>query len=458
MVLNLVDPKGAPVPDARVKVDLFRTSGRADEAATRVVNLAAVSDANGCARVELEPDLALHCRAWIAAARMPELACKANRVLDPPLAANPHTIELLPTGSILVRVTDRTGRPAMGISVEARARSELPIPALAPVRSDANGELRFDELPAGTYVVTALGPRASPGSRAVLNTGRGVCVDVEIVIEDSAREVAVSGVVLDEHGEGLANVYVRCRTLPKGEIETLDTSKDGTFELVSTRTETVELALVQGMFDIDEFEPMRIEVPFGSTNVSFRRVRVLPRISVMVRLVDADDRHVLADGSATLCPRGRHGGVNETSGQPLYVLGKLHPDWIYILRAPGHKSRVGSLEELQRMAEAQQVTRSFPMPPNEVIVMRSVELALEKGFDEEFAVRESQNAEPIAGVMMTTSDGDSQTTDAQGFVAARAPTWPRSIKFEHEGFVPVEVVLKDGFHSNGEILMQRLPH
>jgi hypothetical protein len=456
MVLNLVDPNGAPVPDVRVTVDLFRASDPDDEPAPRVANFVAISDANGCARVELGPDLARRSRAWIAAARMPELACRAGLVLDPPLAAKSHAIDLLPTGSILVHVKDRAGNAVAGISVEAKARCAVPIVALAHARADANGELRFNHVPAGTYVIQALGPRAIPGLHAAVHAGNDVCVDAELMIENSARELAVSGIVVDEHGAPLADASVGCRTLPGGELEMLHVSKDGTFEFVSTRSETVEASVVPGPFDIDDFEPVRIEVPFGSTNVSFRRVRVLPELSAKVCLIDADDQHLLIDGSATICPRIRHGSMGDSLGFPLHVRCKLRPDWVYILRAPGYKSRIGSLEELQRLAETQEVNQSFRTSADRVVFLRSVALALDKGFDEEFAVRDAQNAEPIAGVIAMTSDGGSALTDAQGFVTLRAAKWPKSITFEHEGFMPVTLDPNRRDHATGELLMKRL--
>jgi hypothetical protein len=457
MELKLVDPRGEAVPGVHVTIDLFRASGHGDESDTRVASLAAVSDAHGWARVELERDLALRTRAAIAAARLPELACKAGLVLAPPLAAEPHTIDLLPTGSILVHVKDRAGGAVPGISVEAKALCSVPIAALAPARSNANGELRFDHIPAGAYVVEAIGPRAIPGLHASVRTGNDFSVDAELTIESSARELAVSGVVVDEHGAPLGDVSVQCRTLPDGASETIHVTTDGKFEFVSTRSEMVDVSLVRDiLFDLDEFEPARVEVPFGSTNVSFRRVRVLPRLSVIVHLIDADDRHALVDGSAMVCPRTRHGSSDSTTGQLLHVFCKLRPDWIYILRAPGHRSRVGSLEELQQMGGTQDVVRPASTPLDVLRAARPVEITLEKGFEEEFAVRDAQSAEPIAGVILSTSAGAFGTTDAQGFVTARGPTWPHSIKFEHQGYVAVELDPSDGRHATGEVLMQRV--
>src|SRR5262249_39705910 len=83
-----------------------------------------------------------------------------------------------------------------------------------------------------------------------------------------------------------------------------------------------------------------------------------------------------------------------------------------------------------------------------------IEIALEKGLDEEFVARDVANAEPIAGVIVTTPDGYTGMTDAQGVITVRAATWPRSIKFEHEGFAPVELMPNDGLHATGEVLMR----
>ena len=280
---HLVDELGRPLAKAHV--------GLEDSSSIEPVS----SDAAGAFALSIQPWPETRGESWTCVVEAALAGCESKK--ERVTVFEGETVELgvwvlLPACVVEGQIVDRGGAPLEGLEVAClRSPPALGAPALADLttlaglatsggiaRSDRDGRFRL-ELGASESVVLAA---AGPGWRPVLSEpfacGAGVVVDgVELVLEESAGNREVSGIVLSPAGDPVPDARVRYQAGRGSGMRITDEA--GRFRLTSLPASLSELTATdpEGRWG----EARLQEVERGSVGVELR-LRKSRRFDVLV--------------------------------------------------------------------------------------------------------------------------------------------------------------------------------
>ncbi len=305
------------------------------------------TDASGGAEFALYDVARIHALGLVAELRDggggPVLVSE-RRVVDLPLLLANDTAERLildEAARLLVRTVDELGAPIAGRYVLLEVEDESLfawLPENEP--TDAGGEVRFDGLPPGAYVVSA--DEGAGRARDRIEAMRGVELEHELVIDGGAPRLAVAGVVFDEAGAPLPRVSVTVMIGEGGSSggtrSTRITDGEGRFEFHAGPCDGLTVVLGQDLQG-DEFDPARTSASFGDHDLVFRRTRRFARRGLDLEIVDAGTGERVARAHvSTVRPPGTPSYEFQIAmGGLLTVVVSEHPDVRLLIDSLGYR-------------------------------------------------------------------------------------------------------------------------
>lgn len=429
---------GAPVAYARVALEDELGAALAPEVD---------ADAEGLARfaLELVPHGGLRARAWSPRVD-PGLAGAVS--LPAPLAAGTYEVEVEGTGSIVAEVRDGAGLGLAGIEVRLSGRDRDGETVERAETSGAGGAARFDRLRGGGYRLAATDPRTRKEIETRgINLVSGDVERIEVALSHPDERLAVGGRVLDDRGRPVAGLEV---TFGLGRnAQKATTAADGAFAFWSLPAETVNVAIVRSTVRKDGsagtvWEPNPAVVPFGTTGLVIRGAES-GSIELVVRALDADDRTVVPGASLTLIVRDAADPQIETlAGQdPLRasVAAGATVDWT--LRAPGYRTRLGTLAGWLELAEgaredAGAATARLETALGGRVRTLTVDLPLVRGFSAEIQVHSADIRRRITGVHAQVDGRVVAFGDGAGRLVVELAEAPERLTIEADDHEPLD--------------------
>jgi len=383
----------------------------------------------------------------------PERLVSSYLVLDPSTWSGPRPgeVELVleAAASLLVHARDESGADVPDERLWIQPEGPLPQLSIAGVETtDAAGRALFEGLPAGSYSVhRGTGPGQNP-VRTELGTGERV--ELELVLPLQAERLAVAGRVVDEAGAPLADVSIRAhygpREGPGDTTAAVTTDPQGRFELHAPPCNGVTLRSDEDIFG-DEFVPALVEVPFGTTDVLFTRVRSIERRQIEFEIVDAATAERL-DEALVMTYRAPNLGeysFHRATGGLASPLCSLHPATTLVIELAGYRRATVRLEDLLAHEPVDGLRR----------------IALDRGLLRRLRVEGLDPAgeqAPVSGALIRLGDRILGTTDARGEVQLDLYRWPEGpLTVEAAGFLPASWEPADGFADlePGYVWLQR---
>lgn len=379
--------------------------------------------------------------------------CSLEAWLDPDLMSEPVRLEplsapgvlrmqLVIAGRLLGRVFGPRGEGVQGARVRVVDAAEGGVLPDRLQGTNARGEARIPLLPAGTYVVRVAPPGGEWSRVGTAEIVPGIETIFEWTIEEleELAPLAVRGRVLDQNGAPLADITVGIRG--GGETSNRMTDVDGRF---SHRMPTCDFLEVCVDPMGDAYDPPVLEIPFGTTDVTFRRTATREKRSLTLRVVDRVSGDPVSEfGVLTYIawPRwhgpdwsGRHGLANVTE--------KVSPGMGAVVRAKGYLHAEFVLEEALSSSDG-----SEPY---------LIELA--RGFRFELEVHDCETGEPIPGALFRAPNAADAVADELGRVLLEAATWPAVYRVEAAGYYAEEfeparecVWADDGWNAASSLL------
>jgi len=408
LAVEAVQLDGAPVPGAEVALEIARTGDRG-----RTV-LRAVTGPDGLARIGLDA-LGDEAAAGVVA-RLEEgdrvaLTSEFLRLETPIVEAalqRPLRLVLMAPGAIDITVTARDGSPAPARMVLV----DDMMPDLGwwtgPVpRTDRAGEATAEGLPPGRY---RLHVRGADGVAAQeVDVGHGERSRAPFVLDADRIELAVSGRLVDADGAPLAEHGVDVRVLPAGTRDTAPTDADGCFEHFAPRGETVVVDAGEGLFS-DVYDPGRVEVPFGATDVVLRRVRDIELRHVSFEVVregtDERVRDVLVM-TFRAPDRGDYAFHRAPDGLASPRL-PIDDGTTLVVEAPGHRRAEVTLAEVLESADEDGIGRVEVRP----------------GFARTVRVVDAEGGAPVEGARIAANGREVARTGPEGAARLDLDAWP----------------------------------
>ena len=338
----------------------------------------------------------------------------------------PLRLVLDEAGSLLARVTTADGEavPDEGLWIGTGDQHLSSWCGSVP-RTDERGEALVLGLTPGEY---ELGLIESPGGeRRRVALRRGEQSQVEFVLPAVDTRLAAAGRVVDEAGQGLAGAQVHVRYGPRpgpGDMSGFtSTDADGRFEFRAEPSQGLTLTANRAVFG-DEFEPESIELPFGSREVLFRRVRAVTREAVSFEIVDAASGERL-DGALVMTYRAPDLGMYSFHRSRAGLASPLcsdHPGTTLVIELAGYRRATTTRAELL----AQAVDGALPRVALERGLLRRLHVEGE-GPDGESA--------PVVAARVLQGGRLLGRTDAAGELEVDLYSWPEDgLGIEAEGF------------------------
>ena len=414
-------PEGTPVEDTEVVLELGWQDVRGGFHPDRV--LRRECDEDGRALFALFGEEACSSVLRIRAHEHWTRLASTSLFLDAPLHRGPWRLELVPTGSIRVRVLDSSGELLSRGSVTA-----VPVEiAEGTSRVDAvrveEGVAHVQRLAPGPYVVRAHEPETGDLRRSLVEVQSGAEVPVEISFGDGSTVPAVEGRVFDEHGEPLEGVTLRVE-VPGSAPGRVTTGAGGAFRYFASEARELVLRIDDEEYN-HPFEPTEQRVPFGSADVCFRRTGVLPWRKLVFELVDARTGERLADldGSVLLHRGPVPRGLGHHRWRPASE-GRV------ALRVPDH----GDLFWCAQVPDFLEETGRVP-PSTEPGSGATIRVQLRPGFECTARISDARTGGPVKGAWIATADGEVLgRTDFTGQARLVRPEWPGPVRIGAEGY------------------------
>lgn len=337
----------------------------------------------------------------------------ATASLVHPWPDQPVQLELLELGSVAVSVVDDLGLPVAGTWARCPG-SELGI-----LSTSENGRAVFPSVLPGTTLVQVLGTK---GIRERVEVPAGGRAEVEFVIERSHLSL-VAGRVVDEHGDGLAELRPWCQYGSSWASAVTDPS--GRFEVLVPRLDAgaaVRVVLGGGVED-ERFDPEEIVVPVGTRDLLFRRRAPLEETEFSLAICDALT-HELVPQATVIVHRRRQGPHHVYAVKAGVVSCSVRPyeDVRALVRAIGYQDRVLEWDVLSGASDPEKPLR----------------VALEAGMDLRAYVVDGGTGAPIAGVELLASLHGSEravaVTDDEGRAHLVLERWPATLRAVVEGY------------------------
>jgi hypothetical protein len=292
--------------------------------------------------------------------------------------------------------------------------------------TDARGEMVFSGLRAACWTLNVVHPLSGQTIQREIDLPRGGHADIDVRLTVVGLRLGLSGAVVDELGYPLAGVGVRVQSAGEAPVD-LETGEGGTFEFWGRPSGGI-LVSVGGGFKDDRFEPELSSVPFGTTNVSVRRVQRFESTTQAVVVVDAHSGKPCTRASIVLyhaqsAANGLSQGMEKWRAESgvAQVNYKLRDDTVYAVDAPGYRRAQGKLAEL--------IEASGPLRP--------LRVELERGFERRVEARDRITKRPLAGARFLDGNGVLGITDSSGAVALAADDWPALLRVECAGYEPL---------------------
>ncbi|MCA8959443.1 MAG: carboxypeptidase regulatory-like domain-containing protein, partial [Planctomycetes bacterium] len=240
--------------------------------------------------------------------------------------AETKEVVLTPTASLLARVTDEAGRPILGARAAVR-RHRTP-----KGRSDGDGRVRWQEVPAGTAIEVELSHRGYvPMVQAIDPLHGGEARDLGTIV--LSRGPLVRGRIVDPEGRPIAGALVSASQRYGSKSTWVETDDRGEFALGGLPAEPFRLAAQADGFGVterrwdgppgDEMVEIILE-PAGERIVRFGRSGGAPircarllvgsRSSVFELFTDVDGRAVLPAAFEGACDLSLHQGDRQLFG------------------------------------------------------------------------------------------------------------------------------------------------
>jgi len=316
---RVVEPSGAPVPEAVVMLGASRQRGKGPGA---LLPAPVTSDAQGRFRFEAVPSQV----GWAQAAAGELLSDRVN------VGAGDTEVVLTvrPGGVIAGRVLYGDGRPATAFALQlSRVRRPDPSRTLSVVDPDGRFEVRG--LGSGTWELQALARDSGPSDpvRVELSASPGARVERDLRLRGGRR---LSGVVRDASSRApVAGAHVSMETSP-GEDSVLVrtgafTGPDGRFELEGVPDAPVSIAAEAEQYNrrIVTLGRGRTEVEFSLRPLATDQAPATDLVGIGAVVSRSDDGIVLGNmvASGGAAEAGLHPGdvVLRIDGQPVTDLG-----------------------------------------------------------------------------------------------------------------------------------------
>ena len=250
------------------------------------------------------------------------------------------------------------------------------------------------------------------------------------VLDADRVELAVSGRLVDADGTPLAERGVDVRVLPAGTRDTAPTDADGRFELFAPPGDTVVVDAGEGLFS-DVYDPGRLEVPFGATDVVLRRVRdvELRHVSFEVVREGTDERIRDVLVMTFRAPdRGDYAFHRAERGLASPRL-PIDDETTLVVEAPGHRRAQVRLDALLRGAGADGIGR----------------VELRPGYARSVRVVAKDDGAPVDGARITANGREVARTDDDGAARIDLDLWPADgIEVAADGFETRSWAPEDG--------------
>ena len=352
--------------------------------------------------------------------------------------AEPLRLVLDESGSILIRVKDSEGAPVPGQWTFVLGDDpHLYFLNRRTAESDERGEILVRGLPPRTYRVRPL--VSSPGAtepEVVVHPGE--ISEVELVLPATRKQLAVSGRVVDEAGDPLAGVRIHVvygyRDGPGDTSATTATDSAGRFEFHAPPCDGLTVHSNRNLHG-DDFEPGTLELPFGATDIQFRRVRRVELKEIFLEVVDSASGERL-DGVLLMTYRAPN--LEDYSFQRTkegltspYVAD--HPGTTIVFEHHGYRRKSATLAELEKFVPVD--------GPRRVLLERGLLRTLHvEGNDE------NGESAPVAGAAVRLEGRLLGRTDEAGELTVDLHTWPeQGLTVEAEAFAPATWAPRDGF-------------
>lgn len=417
-------PDGTPAAGATVSL----VGGRRDERGDFVPDARSyeVSDPLGRTRFALFGN-DVYERSYVVEAEHRGTLASDPLELDPPIGMRPKTLDLQPGGVVRVHAQNDEGRPLSGVSLWVSTNEGGRFVSGRNGDTDASGECLFTALRAACYSVSAVHPLTGRALVREIDLPRGGRADIDFRLTLSGLRLGVSGTVVDETGAPMSGISLRVQT-PGEEPVDLESSENGHFEFWSRAVASVHLSVGGGFLD-DRFEPEDAVVPFGTTNVSIRRVESLEAETRAFQIFDDRDHSTPARATiymyhaAVVSAVGQKGLQRWSTSRGLAQVNyKRREDTMYAVEAPGYLRAHGKLADLV------ETCGPAPLP---------LHVELVRGFERRLEVRDRVSKRIVAGARVSAANGISGTTDTSGAVSLSANDWPAVVRIECTGYEPL---------------------
>lgn len=303
--------------------------------------------------------------------------------LDPPHASRLHVLRVLEPAELSVRVLDDDGRALSGTVISLLASlggTDYPV---SSGNADAEGSFRFHDLAPGSYSVHAWHQASDREAEQQIHLLPGHSGRVDLRLAPGTIGLAAAGWVLDESGRPLADLEVSAEVVDQRGKESqvqATTDEEGGFELWARRAPWAQVE-IGGRVGDDRYEPAVQLIPFGSRDLTIRRIESYPWREASVRATDAATGEPL--GGAWIWARSPSGKVRR--------IGKTDDEGVWT-----EEIRAGPRDE---WCVTHILHRPFfftlpAAPPGEALL---VEAALSPGCDLPIRIIDGRTGAPIAG-------------------------------------------------------------
>ena len=350
-------------------------------------------------------------------------------------------LDLRAGATVDVRVWTHEGEVAPGRQVLLIPRNGLDaMEGGAPETTDDAGRASFQHLPpcpTDVCLLTADGYFASY-ERIELLPAEHTSLEITLV---PGLPLAVSGVVLDEAGEPLANcmLVVQPEGLPRHWERNVTTGSDGTFALHAPECPAV---VVTANLDPSGgvFSPSSLRAEHGADDLVLRRTSVAAERSFQVLAIDTESGEPLDEVVASFDrgPAGRRWSITYAPRKHFTV--RVEEDTRLRVAAEGYRSLALSLAEALDELKGDEPLR----------------LEMTPGLHLRLRVFDAASDTPLPEVLFVAPGGGRARSDGAGWVTLEADTWP-TYQVEKPGYItqecePADYVLFD----DGELHLEAM--